>query len=395
MKLDERRTLCKAISDKDNDAVRTFCREHQVPDYQEVKKKESLWLKYAIRNGNAEIVQTMLDHGLNVNPQVGELDQPPLTYAINDSKDDIVRLLLEHGADPNADRHLVNAINAKKPTERQLLYLQLLIKHGANVNQLHQLYDTDTQFTVLEWARDPVVREFLVRQGAKPSAELQLVTRSSESPGESPAKSLADRTKDTAVVVGQLSEVVDYFQNAFGKVDSKTFSDSLSIGLGVTVHVIKPQTPSEPITLFTTGLSAHPMNVPQETLNEAGYAELYMQLPGEWNIDDEAPQWTWPIQLILNLANHPTREGDYFLPPVTCVANESPLGPNVKFSSTALLALETFERSDGKLINCLCLMPIYEAEHRMIIEQGAPAFLKALDNAEVSRILDIDRPSVI
>ena len=175
------------------------------------------------------------------------------------------------------------------------------------------------------------MKEFLRSVGAKTAAELS---------GQDPSRlrSLDDK---------HLDEVRVYVEGVFGTSEERSFRKIVTASFGIAVHVIKPKSPQGFLTLFTTGLSAKPMKVPPE-LAEHAFAELYMQLPGDWDFQSSDPRYSWPIQLLLDLAAYPAENDAYFAVPVTTIANgepAKPLGPNVKFTASALLADEGFQRS--------------------------------------------------
>ena len=83
--------------------------------------------------------------------------------------------------------------------------------------------------------------------------------------------------------------------------------------------------------------------------------------------------------------------------PVTVISNGEPPEPlhaSVGFTATALLAGRMHDRSDGKTIHFLCVMPVYQDEANLA-RKFIPDFLKALDQSGTSRVLDIRRPSCV
>jgi hypothetical protein len=180
----------------------------------------------------------------------------------------------------------------------------------------------------------------------------------------------------------------------FGTSEDRSFKKIVTASFGISVHVIKPKSSQGFLTLFTTGLSAKPMKVPPG-LAEHACAELYMQLPGDWDFQSSDPRYSWPVQLLLDLAAYPEENDAYFAVPVTTIANGEPalpLGPNVKFTASALIADEGFQRSDGKTVHLFCVMPVY-AEEAEMARRNIPDFLKALDASGTSRIVSLNRPN--
>lgn len=132
------------------------------------------WLNLAVKQGEAAVVAVMLDAGYKIDVQLIPTGETPLQTAILHEKDEVVELLIERGANPNLDRSLVSALNWKLAPERRLRYVTLLLKAGADLNRLYDLYgDPGCQLAALDWTDDPVVIELLRSHGAKTAYELQ------------------------------------------------------------------------------------------------------------------------------------------------------------------------------------------------------------------------------
>jgi hypothetical protein len=152
-----------------------------------------------------------------------------------------------------------------------------------------------------------------------------------------------------------------------------------------------------------------------------GYAELYMQLPPEWDLLGNRSQskwtfpWTrsreisgsvpgdgdaksqWPVQLLSNLAAYPILNEGVFEAPLTIITNGDPpaqLHPNVPFTANCLFADKEFKRSDGKIVSLFCVMPLFQSEAEMAL-RSIPEFLNALDRAGVNRVLDPNRKPIV
>lgn len=76
-------------------------------------------------------------------------------------------------------------------------------------------------------------------------------------------------------------------------------------GLPIGIHVIPPQGNRKHMTLFTNGLSAEPKHVP-EGAEECRFAELFIELPGDWQIKQVKDlRWAWPLYWLRKLAQYP------------------------------------------------------------------------------------------
>ena len=90
-----------------------------------------------------EVIQTVIDHGANVNAANKE-NETALTLACMNNNEDVINVLLNAGADPNVaddvhgDASLHKAV--KKTCSQGMI--QALINHGANVNARNKVNET-------------------------------------------------------------------------------------------------------------------------------------------------------------------------------------------------------------------------------------------------------------
>jgi ankyrin repeat protein len=92
----------------------------------------------AIHRGDPDIVQLLLDHGVDVNAELdapsGTLLQAALSGEVSDSDIVIIKLLLEYGADVNAKKANGWTALMSAAAQRNVEATKLLIEHGADVN---------------------------------------------------------------------------------------------------------------------------------------------------------------------------------------------------------------------------------------------------------------------
>lgn len=124
-------------------------------------------LSYAVRSGNAALVQDLLERRANANLG-GFASGPPLIWASYAGRDDLIRLLLEHRADIRAEYGGLRF----SPLHMTLFQcktqaLESLIRHGAEINAR----DRDGE-TVLMHAVEkcPAGAEILLRQNGLDAA---------------------------------------------------------------------------------------------------------------------------------------------------------------------------------------------------------------------------------
>ena len=127
--------------------------------------------------------------------------------------------------------------------------VQLLLDHGADVNAWYYLGEGESRqkFNALKWAvgnGHEEVAEILRRHGAvMPDAESAAL--------------------DAKAASNASSEIVEYFGKNVGPVEELTLREIVPDSVSITVHVVPPTPGRDEITLFTTGMSDLPMNVPE------------------------------------------------------------------------------------------------------------------------------------
>ena len=339
-------------------------------------EKPTIWLESAVRR-RLEVMETLLSLGFDINA-VDAIGVTALDRAVSCDKGDMVRLLLNKGANPNLGRTLIGAIN-RKTTEKRLEYIKILVEHGADVNQSFDVFgDQNNRFTVLDRARDPEVIAFLRKHGAKKYAEL--VADIPQRPNHE--SSFAD-------------EVIEYFGEQMGPVADDVISEIVPLGHPISVRIIRPEGNRRHVTLFTTGLSSAPMKAPDGE-EEFRFAEIFIQLPGDWPFESMDPKWSWPVRWLVQLARYPLENNSWLGGRLTIVANEDPplpLAPNTQMTSLLIAAEKNFRRSDGETVQLYRMLPLYTGERELEIREGAPALLRAMDRNNVPYIVDINRPS--
>ena len=183
------------------------------------------------------------------------------------------------------------------------------------------------------------------------------------------------------------------------------FHEIVSDLVHVDVHFVQPTKKRNYITLVTSGMSDRPMNAPegQETKR---YAELMICLPPDWKMSEKAfekERWYWPIRWLKTLARLP-HEYDTWLWEGHTVPNGDPPEPfadNTDLCCAYLLRPALFPKeffklplSKKKTVRFFCLVPLYADETEFKLKNGSDALIDRLDDAGVTELLDIERPSV-
>ena len=129
-------------------------------------------LETMARNGWLKAVTLMLSLGASVDLPNGNFR--PLRSAVSKGHKDVAQILLTHGADPNRERTLVCAIQAKAEPHDCIELVKLLVKHGARLNDLYAMFgDKKNARTALDFvsAGSPM-HAFLRSIGAKTAKEV-------------------------------------------------------------------------------------------------------------------------------------------------------------------------------------------------------------------------------
>lgn len=331
-------------------------------------------LNSAMRGGNLEIVRMLVDAGCDF--KTPDTDgRTLLSKAVAADQLDIARELLTRGADPNVDRPLISAVNARKSPDRQIAFVQLLIEHGAEVNRLYSLYgDEGAQFTVLDWAEDPEVQDHLRQHAANSAKELL---------GKEKGFSRKTSSDEAAVV--------SFFSESFGPVSDRAILEIVPDGEQIPIRYTKSDSDDSRI-LFTVGLSSNAMPVP-DTLKDYAHAELFVELPASWDLTDPSSQW--PIEWMRRIARYPRASNTHFDGPVIIVANgkpPKPLSRGIAFTGVMLFAEKSFLRAgDGETVQLYRLVPVFSEERQFKIEHGAAALIREFDRQSVPFVVDIHR----
>ena len=170
----------------------------------------------------------------------------------------------------------------------------------------------------------------------------------------------------------------------------------------VDIHLVKPTAARNFYTLVTSGMSDRPMNSPFRGLE---YAELLICLPAHWELNEKSvfvERNYWPIRQLKYLARIP-HEFDTWIWASHTIPNGDPpvrFADNTKMSCSLLSyprmfgeGVGTLSVREGKEINFLSLIPIYEEEMEFKLEQGPDALHARFDEHRVCELLDINRPN--
>ncbi|SPZ05095.1 Suppressor of fused protein (SUFU) [Pseudomonas luteola] len=201
-----------------------------------------------------------------------------------------------------------------------------------------------------------------------------------------------------------IEEISGHIERHLGEV-SWVFHELISDTVHIDVHYVKP-TPERPYhTLVTSGMSDLPMNVPEQ-VDATRFMELFVILPEEWLVDQEAfanEAWYWPIRQLKYLARFPHKY-DTWLGWGHTIPNGQPAEPfadNTQLSGVILLPslnvpqdFFRLEINPEKTIEFYSIVPLYEEEMNLKLARGTDALLERFDKHGISDIIQTNRRNV-
>jgi hypothetical protein len=306
----------------------------------------------------------------------------PLINAIGAGKWEMARFLLGCGANPNLSRPFIAAINVE-PEESGLKFVKLLAEHGADVNRIFPWYGDDRiSFSPLSWAE----------ASGKTKIAAFLRSKGAVMPEKKPA-----HKEQTLKNIDE--EVIAFFEKKVGPVQPKSLIEIVPTEFPIAIHVIPAGKDRNFITLFTSGMSDHPMKAPKGE-KDYRFAELFIQLPPDWPLTEKGlsdPNKNWPITWLRRAAKYPHENQTWLGGPLAIMANgepPEPFAPKIEFTSMLLLAEDNFASAKGLKIQLYRLTPLYTEERELEIRQGIEALVQALDKKGVSFVIDLERRNV-
>lgn len=206
-------------------------------------------------------------------------------------------------------------------------------------------------------------------------------------------------------------EISEHMEAMFPGRETRVYHEIASEFIHVDVFVMKAPTKQDFHVIYTTGMSAMPMMLPDELLPEykdLERAELLLLLPAEWDIltgyetDKDVPDYLWwPVQLMKYLARFPHEYGTWlgWGHTIPNSADYEPYDESTKLCGTLLGSLQEeisiFRTEDGTQINLYVVIPLYKEEMKYKLENGTEALLEKLFLLNgMGMIVFPDRPNV-
>ncbi|MDC0716129.1 suppressor of fused domain protein [Nannocystis bainbridge] len=184
------------------------------------------------------------------------------------------------------------------------------------------------------------------------------------------------------------------------------FHEIISATIHLDVHAVPPGTGHPYWFLFTTGMSALPMHMP-EGVEACPFAEVSVLLPPTWKVDQEFwsdERWYWPTRCIKTLARLP-HDYNTWLGWGHTVPNgqpPQPFDPSTRLAAMLLLPSLTLGvdalkvRAKGVVVAELwTLYPLHADELEFKLQHGTDALVDLFEARNVGDVIDPERPSVI
>jgi hypothetical protein len=210
-----------------------------------------------------------------------------------------------------------------------------------------------------------------------------------------------EEVSDGAISSGDpdlVAAIETHVERHIGKPDL-VYHELISPHVHVDIHIVMPSQARPAITLVTSGMAERPMA-------DGSHAELMLVLPPTWPTPG-SPAFgeqsaTWPYVMLQELAwlphafdttlgeGHTVPNGDPAQPyaPDTCLCGALIARPLVQPDGFAEL------RVGEREIEIFAVIPLHADEMDLKLAKGTVALYDLLDEALVTEILDVGRPSV-
>jgi len=175
----------------------------------------------------------------------------------------------------------------------------------------------------------------------------------------------------------------------------------------VDIHIVPPSEKRPFYTLVTSGMSEHPMSLPEELEGQlTPYAELMLCVPAAWKLHElEDPRWNWPVFWLRFLAKYSHKSDTWLYVSHTIPNTEDcePFAPDTRlccwFVREPHAVREAFHemRYKDRTIAFLALTAIYRSEMEFALSREMDSRYgldQALAEAGVTELLDPTRPEL-
>lgn len=333
------------------------------------------WLHDAATHGKLEIIKRLIDLGADINKRAGVFGGGVLNVAASKGQIEIVRYLLSCGAEMDVSDPVGNPLFGAIQEGNDDI-AKLLIDNGIDIHVKYtggSMKNMDALAFAREYGRKEIIN--LLDPGEK------------EEHGD---------TKQY-----ETSEILDYITKQFGPIDHTISEIIPGSRVAIDIQVILPSKEHDYITLATTGMSDVAMD-DSEGSQGLRYAELVLKLPANWPISKEEMVNTdnyWPLKWLRMVAHIP-HKFDGWLGEGVILPNGEPPMPFASNTALSCILISKsndvgrFVNPDDKIIYFYTLLPIYEEERDIALQDGHEYLMEKFDEGGISDVLDISRGNI-
>lgn len=184
-------------------------------------------------------------------------------------------------------------------------------------------------------------------------------------------------------------EIDKHFLEVFPDREVEKIDDDAPETVSINVRVMHPTDEESFYVLYTSGMSALSMNIPdgiKKEYPELARSELFMLLPSTWNIKGFRAKYPkeedfWPVKLLRMMGHYPHEYLTWFGPGHSIgISNEyQTFANNTKLCSAMLVALgddiSIIKGHDNTLISSHLVLPLYREEMDYKLTYGYDALL--------------------
>lgn len=198
-------------------------------------------------------------------------------------------------------------------------------------------------------------------------------------------------------------EITEHFNKVFSGREFKVFHELISDTVHIDITIMEPTEEEKFKILFTTGMSALPMTLPNEIPDEDRElycrSELMMFVPDNWDLTEEGMRDDnnyWPIKLMKQMARFPHLYNTWlgYGHTVPNYEGYEPYSENTGLNGIVLTMfkeeISIVDTKDGNKINLYYVIPLYKEEVEYKLEYGMDALMEKLENTDWI-ILDNER----
>ena len=313
------------------------------------------WLHQAASRDNVAMVQMLVEEGIDVNSPRQDDPENPLDEAASSGSLKVARWLLDNGAkiDNRGGTRGTTLIGAVNSGSAEIV--KLLLERVEDVNVTYGKPPKNALGHALLKGNKQIIELLRARGAVEPKSQA---------------------TKQPGTI---REEILQHVARYIGPVRELELTEIVPGGLPIAIHEVAPGKGRPHITLFTTGMSARAMTVPEDG-EYYRFAELLIRLPSDWPLTLQAledPNNYWPIEWMRRIAQYPHENDTWLGGSHAIIANEEPpepFAPNVGFTCMLLLTEDTkfgrLKAKDGRIIIFYTMVPLYTEERDLEATEG-------------------------